>query len=556
MSELAHNSPANQRIPLDPKKAGDFADNTSNVGFEENKDTPSETEGISHEKIPNIEDFRPLCTSKSHVYTMHELMEIAKSVSGTSQATLSVHIPKKSFWRLTNRHPDLRQSELNNNTGNGHKNNSGFRLQDFNGDKKNHRTKNARNAKRGGKFAKGDKPYVEEKDVQVNNDELLALEEEIKPTGNSITDFENWRKKMKELERQKKGQSTNNSSDNIERPSLANNGSSISDFFNLNRQSSSNFEELEPQDSLESSKGSHSRFSSFFNAAGPAGTKNESFSTLAQPPTPKDSESRPAAGSRILSFFDNMESRKTAAEQTPQQSTASIPSVSPPPVQEQTNSHFFQGLLNRGKVSSSPKSEDRQFSASDSAVAGAPATIPYSPSGNDQSRTQEPQRSRAPPGLSKIPGNNPMIPPQGPPGYPMGIPMNMFGQNAQPMSQPPAAFQQFHMPPPGVAMHQPFFNNQRQTGERDEKNIRTLKMQLPFIPGPPNMPPPGFPSMHGMPPGISQDMPMPMNNMMPPPPGFFTSQGPSIPQHGNQKMHQHAPNGQEQQQGMRPREAK
>ncbi|SCU86814.1 LAFA_0E03202g1_1 [Lachancea sp. 'fantastica'] len=555
MSESEQVSLVNNSTEIFPEKLTSMGDKIENGASNDIKDIQVTTTKIDELGGKKIEQFKPLNGTKAHVYTMHELLEIGNSVPDLSHVLPNLHIPKKSFWRLTNRHPDIRQSEMGASTGNGHKNGSNFRVQEFGAEKKNHRTKNTRNAKRGSKFAKGDKPYLEEKDVQVNNDDLLALEEKIKPTGNSITDFENWRKKMKELEGQKKGHSANGSSDAIERPTLSNNGSSISDFFNLNRQSSSNFEELEPeQESLESAKtSSHSRFSSFFNT-GPAASKNESSSMLAQPPTPKETEAKSGAGSRILSFFDNMEATKGAAEKQPQPNAASIPSAPTPPVQEQTNSHFFQGLLNRGKVSPSPKPDDRRAS-NDNIASKARAPLPYSPSGGEQPKAQDHQRARAPPGLSTMPGNGPIVSPQGPSGYPMGMSMNMYSQTP-PMAQPPAGFQQFQMPPPGVGMPQPFFNNQGQTGEKDNKAIRPPNMQLPFIPGPHNIPPPGFAPMHGMPrPNMPQDMPLSVNNMMPPPPGFF-GQGASIPPYGNPQMAPHALNNEAQQRGMRLRETK
>ncbi|CEP63157.1 Eap1p LALA0_S07e03686g [Lachancea lanzarotensis] len=555
MSGLEQDLLMNGKIEICPEKIAFTDDIVENAASGDIKDTGATTTVIDELGGKKIEEFKPLNSTKSHLYTMQELVEIGKSLSDQSQVSLSVHIPKKSFWRLTNRHPDRRQSEVGASMGNGHKNGSTFRMPESNAEKKNHRAKNTRNAKRGSKFAKGDKPYLEEKDVQVNNDDLLALEEKIKPTGNSITDFENWRKKMKELEGQKRGPSTNSSSDAIERPTLSNNGSSISDFFNLNRQSSSNFEELEPdQETLESAKtSSHSRFSSFFNT-GTAASKNESSSTLAQPPTPKEAEAKSNAGSRILSFFDNMETEKGAAEQLPQHKTSSTSSVSSPPVQEQTNNHFFQGLLNRGKASPSPKADDARAS-NDSVATKARATVPYSTPGGEQSKVQEHQRARAPPGLSSIPGNAPVAPNQGPSGYHMGMSMNTYSQNP-PMAQPPTGFQQFQMPPPGVGVPQPFFTNQGQASEKGNKVFRPPNMQLPFIPGPHNMPPPGFGPMHGMPPpNMSQEMPLPINNMMAPPPGFFNQGGP-IPPYGNPQIAPHALNGNVQQQGMRPREAK
>ncbi|SCV02160.1 LANO_0F15610g1_1 [Lachancea nothofagi CBS 11611] len=540
--------------------AGYPTDSTFEMELGENKD-PGNTSGSDDMKMSNIEQYKPASTFKTHLYTMNELLEISKSVNGASPLSVGVNLPKKSFWRLTSRHPDIRQSESTATNGSGNKSNSSFKSQDFNGEKKNQRTKNTKSTRRGSKFAKGDKQYVEEKDIKVNNDELLALEEEIKPTGNSITDFENWRSKMKELERKKKGQTSNGHTEGAERPSLHNNGSSLSDFFNLKRESSSTFEELEPQDTSETSKGSYSRFSSFFNS-GSAPDINEA--ALAQPPTPKEAETRPAAGSRILSFFDNMESRKTAPEQAPQQNTP-VQHVQVPPVQEQTNSHFFQDLLNKGKLPSASHVSERRVASDNSAAANSPVlqtAAPNSTIGTDQLKARESQTNRGPPGLSKIPNTKPVMSPTAQPGFPMGVPMNLYHQNAQPMSRPPAGYQHFQMPPPGVAMPQPYFGNQRQAGDfsateqKEESGSRPPNVQLPFIPGPHNMPPPGFPPMHGMPPGISQDMPITMNNMIPFPPGFFPPHGPSLPQFGNQPIPPAALNGQPQRQGMPPRKSK
>ncbi|SCU99273.1 LADA_0H18668g1_1 [Lachancea dasiensis] len=532
---------------------------TSEAHLNENKDDASVVEPESLQ-ISHIEDYKPLAGTKSCIYSMNELIDISKAVSINSHLSSEVNLPKKSFWRLTSRHPEIRQNEMGTHNGNGNKHNGSFKGQDYGGDKKSSRGKNARGVRRSAKLAKGDKSYVEEKDVKVNNDELLALEEEIKPTGNSISDFENWRAKMKELERKKKGQSSNSSSDTIERPPLANNGSSVSDFFNLQRQSSSNFEELEPQDSSDNLKSSHSRFSSFFN--GPSNPKTEaSPSSVAQPPTPKEREARPAGSSRVLSFFDNMDTRKNTPGHTSQNIIAHPPSsVVSPPVQEQTNSNFFQGLLNKGKAPSSRSPNDQLVSPDQKPVpdkSAGPALVAASPRENEPPNNHTP--SRGPPGLAKLPGNKPVMSTQAPPGYPVPMPMNPYFPNTQHIGQPPAGFQPFQIPPPGVGVPQNFFGNQRQAGDfqrsdkKDEAINGSQEMRLPFMSSPHNLPPPGFPPMHGIPPGISRDLPMP--SMMAPPPGFFPSQGPSIAQFGNPQSRQQMMNAQSLSQRTPPRES-
>ncbi|CAR21895.1 Eap1p [Lachancea thermotolerans CBS 6340] len=526
-----------------------------------------ESSGVSKEgsapklqQITNIEEFKPQSETKTYVYSMKELMKISKVVSQSAQSGATANLPKKSFWRLTSRHPDIRQVESAGGNGNGHKNDGNSRGQDSGNEKKGHRNRNSRNGRRGSKFSKGEKPFVEEKDIKVNNDELLALEEEIKPTGNSITDFENWRAKMKELERKKKGIASKNSTGSQERPPLTNNSSSISDFFNLKRESSSNFEELEPQGtSSENMKGSHSRFSSFFNSTPPPGLSGAQ-STVAKPPTPKEEDARPAAGSRILSFFDKMDSQKHAASSVEPniQMAEQISQTKAAPVHEQTNSHFFQGLLNRGKAS--PGNTERNNSnreASGPSALISPNTIPTSKVA-EQPKEQAARSPAGPPGLSKLPPNKHVMSSQPQPGFLTGMPPNVYSSNSQPMGAPPSGFQHFQMPLPGVAVPQQFFANPRQTGDftgsqqKDDNSSRPSNMQIPYMPNPRGIPPPGIPPMHMMPPGISQDMPLPMNGMMPPP-SFYLSQGPSFGQFNNPPMPQNGMVGQPQSQNLPPR---
>ncbi|CUS21360.1 LAQU0S03e00782g1_1 [Lachancea quebecensis] len=555
-------------IPLDAADSaasplGSISGNSS----QESEATVPENSGVSKEgsapklqQITNIEEFKPQSETKKYVYSMKELMKISKMVSESAKSGATANLPKKSFWRLTSRHPEIRQVESTGGNGNGHKNDGSSRGQDSGSEKKGHRARNSRNGRRGSKFSKGEKPFVEEKDIKVNNDELLALEEEIKPTGNSITDFENWRAKMKELERKKKGIASKSSTGGQDRPPLTNNSSSISDFFNLKKESSSTFEELEPQGTpSENMKGSHSRFSSFFNST-PSPGLSGAQSTVAKPPTPREEDARPAAGSRILSFFDKMDSQKYAATSVEPsvQAAEQVPQAKAAPVHEQTNNHFFQGLLNKGKAS--PGNTERNTinrETNGPSVVMTSNTIPTSKV-TEKPKEQTARSPAGPPGLSKLPPSKHVMSSQPQPGFLAGMPPNVYSSNSQPMGAPPSGFQHFQMPLPGVAVPQQFFASQRQTGDfagsqqKDDNSSRPPNMQIPYMPNPRGIPPPGIPPMHMMPPGISQDIPLPMNGMMPPP-GFYPSQGPSFGQFSNMPMPQNGMVGQPQSQNLPPR---
>lgn len=229
------------------------------------------------------------------------------------------------------------------------------------------------------------------------------------------------------------------------------------------------------------------------------------------------------------------------------------------PVHEQTNNHFFQGLLNRGKATPTSNEggvpNDKSSNSSTPTVQSGQAAPKRSP---DLSSGQQTHSPAGPPGLSKVPSSKRVMSPQTQPGFPVGMPPNVYPTNTQPIARPPPGFQPFQMPPPGAGLPQQFYSNQRPTNEfsrapkNEDNNSGPTNMQLPFIPGPRGMPPPGFPPMHGMPPGMSQEMPMPMNNMMPPP-GFYPSQGPSFNQFGNPSMHLSAMNGPPPRQAIHPR---
>ncbi|SCW00785.1 LAFE_0C11936g1_1 [Lachancea fermentati] len=483
-------------------------------------------------------DFKPSSSSKQHIYSIRELLQISKDVPEKLSNSISGSLPKKSFWRLSSRHPD-------GSGGSNHKTNN-FRIAEPGSEKKAHRSRGSRNGRRGSKFSKGEKHYVEEKDIKVNNDDLLALEEEIKPTGNSISDFENWKAKMKELERRKKGLPPLEKNEASERPPLDTNRSSLSDFFNLKKENSSNFEELESSDGhVDTPKGSSSRFSSFFSSAS-SSTPNIAHSSIAQPPTPKEDEARSATGSRVLSFFNKPEQRPMPEQHQNKglNSVASDARSEPHEnkvfVKEQTNNNFFQGLLNKGKSTDSIPTQmqeplqysrqgrDARESSINSNILGKTNAI------NNAGSTE------GPPGLSKMPPN----PQRGnlSSNFQMGMPTNMMPPMGQPMNMPPPGYPHFQMPPPGVHLPQQFFGDRpkQRVGQdgndgNPEKNQRTQQMHAQFISGPPNIPPPGFAPMQGPPPGIAHDMQIPMNGMMPPH-GFFPPQGPGFPQFGNPQM--------------------
>lgn len=555
-------------------------ENQDRVTKSETKTTEDVSETLNPKSIQvNVpkfhSDYKPNETEKQYVYSVNELLDLSRSVPQTLTDEITSKLPKKNFWRLTNRYPDQ-----NNNKSHTYKSTDG------NFDRKNHRNRGNRNNgnRRNSKFSKGDKQYVEEKDVEVNNDDLLALEEEIHPTGNSISDFENWRAKMKELERRKKGLPPLDSTDApIERPGLGKNTSSISDFFNLKKEDSSLFEELEPADRRsDTPKGSSSRFSSFFHSASSSSNSIVQEKVVAQPPTPKQDDARPAAGSRILSFFSNEKSETDGSNNsTPQprmvknitpmgnqsnttiQESPAIAQVPAAPVQIQSNDNFFQNLLSKGKPDEgvpqlkeqqSPEQEmkqlegNRQFRRTKSDVSvPSPSTQSQSqPRQNGSrgvSRPQQNQQQQLP--LTQQQGRFAM-------GSQMPVPPHMIPPMGQGIPMPPPGFTGFQgPPPPGIPGQrvQQFFGNQQPQQGKQTRNDQPLshgnvsrerqrqQRQVPpqFMPAPGGMPPPGFPLMQP-PPGFSPNMPVVPNGMAPPQ-GFFPPQPPvSFLQFGHPQM--------------------
>lgn len=300
----------------------------------------------------DITEFKPVNTSKEHVYSINELLELSKEIPKHTIESISSMLPKKKFWRLYQKHSEPRSG--NNKT----------RGTDNSFDKKNAKGKGQKlsNTKKfGNKFGRNDRSgYVEENDINTNNDDLIALEEEIGSAPNSMMDFEAWKAKMKEMERKKKGlggsvDSINPTGGDIpSRSSSALNHNhiseagtnSISEFLNISSSKIvSNPEnelslqgddteiqmnnspdvavenEISTRESSttdltqidENRKGGSSRFSSFFSTTSKSKTKDVGPITESHPnvttadSSPVKQQGSSTGGSRLMSFFDNKE---------------------------------------------------------------------------------------------------------------------------------------------------------------------------------------------------------------------------------------------------------
>ncbi|CCH60865.1 hypothetical protein TBLA_0D03660 [Henningerozyma blattae CBS 6284] len=258
-------------------------------------DTPKSTFGndISNDtsdKQPFTLDFKPVAEKKSHVYSVNELLAISEDLDKDLIDGIVSKLPNKKFWRLQRKYPDHNNNNSNNNNSTNSGKSSGYRSQlsnnsnstsnngpninslgnaysndqDMHG-RRNSRSKNTRlpRSKRGGlnKFGK-ERNYNEDKhNNEMNTDDLMELEKEFEPTGNSMADFEMWKAKMKETENRKKGISSTtsssvsstiinssisqkddlgNTSSSVDRPNLTGRTtSSISDFLKMNTEKES-----------------------------------------------------------------------------------------------------------------------------------------------------------------------------------------------------------------------------------------------------------------------------------------------------------------------------
>lgn len=489
-------------------------------------------------------DYKPeQSRNKTYVYSIDELFSYSEELPAATSENVINSLPKKKFWRLNRRFSD--HGAHGKNVGHKNSKSSGpNRLgsnEDLSFERRNSKNKGTRAAhpKRGSRFGKND-GLMEEKDIAVNNDDLLALEEEFEPTGNTMADFEMWKAKMKEMERKKKGLTPSDANEMSEPvAAVSATSSSISDFLKLNTKSSdvdaAHLKSLQDTKALsetstklqgetlaDSAVGASSRFSSFFtssatNNSSSALTPTESERTSTSTVKVTEAPSNASSGSRLMSFFNKEEKAGTDVPQfsnSPREQPKFMPPPGFPPQnrakeqhqnmaahpampsfqhiaqqQPQTNNAFFQDLLNKNKVGGDP----------------------FSPG--------------PPPGVT-LPNNASHIPPQGqhlrqtgqpngvgaPPGFSLGI-------------QPPGFASSIQGGPVQMPNRMPMINNTKENGHSNsvnQKNNRQQPMQQRQPPMQPGMipqqfvPPPGFPPMHSMPPNFNQNMYMPSNGMMPP----------------------------------------
>lgn len=487
-------------------------------------------------------DYKPKdCINKKHVYSINELLAISKQMPEEISEEIINLLPKKKFWRLNRRYSDHGAHGKGVGSRNVRNFNQGLNPRPLSNEdgvyeRRNSKSKTARSshAKRN-KHGKNDKNgfILEEKDIAVNNEDLLALEGEFEPTGNSMADFETWKAKMKEMELKKKGLLGNDTgnTDVVSVPTAT--SSSISDFLKLNSKKSeidrvTSDSVLEGNVTLETNgnqkveghtepaAAASSRFSSFF-------TNSTSIVSLPSPkPTEESKEtaiksvestSSISSGSRLMSFFNkDQESREKQpsypnnsneqpmfmappglARQEQGRGQPNIPAPYPmPPMhaapsqQSQTNNAFFQGLLNKGKITDSPVSP--------------PPGVPI-PNNAPRLMNQGQRLGHA------APPRNVNVPP----GFRMGMPPPGFGPPVQGGSL---------QRPNGLPMMP---NNAKENGDFSNKKKNSqqpMAQHVPMQPGMypqfvPGMAPPGFPPMQGMPQGFNPNMFVPSNGMMP-----------------------------------------
>lgn len=444
-----------------------------------NLDEPTDLGDLVKNQQLYHNNYKPDNSGKQHIYSIDELLGLSKSIPEKLIIAVSSELPKKSFWRLSSKTSE-------SGIGNHHRHNQRM----HNNESYERKHQRGRNNK-GNSNRRNSKKYIEEKDVEVNNDELLKLEEQMLPTGNSIADFENWRAKMKELERKRKGLPQLESSE-IEKSEPLASANSLSDFFNLKKEDNKTFEELESLENLSATqKCSSSRFSSFFNNSSNAAPDKISNDIHL---TSQKTETVPTPGSRLMSLFN----KETVNEQHSEIRTAvlneKIKDTTDSPVISDNSSQFLEGLLNKNKS----KHITTQNSQND-------------PVSHNNLPTTDSLMGNAPPGLSK---QFSQVPPH--------FHMTMPSMNPQ-VNIPHGNFPNFHMPPPGM------FNIPQNKNQQNDKNL-----QRQFLP-----PLPGFNHIQGHPIGFTPNMPMPPNGIMPSPhQGFHASHPPAHYSHYPQVLPQ------------------
>ncbi|CDO95988.1 unnamed protein product [Kluyveromyces dobzhanskii CBS 2104] len=447
-------------------------------------------------------DYKPEYTGKV-IYSHNELKAIGEQISEENIAALASELPNKKFWRLPAPGSNAGGRKGANGRG-GNEDKFGGKDRGSQGNSRNSRN-NRNNKRQGGK-----------KVEKESNEEFMALEEQMESTGNPMADFENWKNKMKELERKKKGIDSDAKRESDAFAAAPSQGfSSISDFFNLkpNDQKSAPLEELESTTSLDDlskqssgpqeqeyedihngsrghgataapNKSNSSRFSSFFQAgSSPDSTENH---PIAKPPSQHSEDSRPAAGSRLLSLFSN-ESPLSASvpQQTAldprnvvnspvihqQSSATSISSTtSSTPSQQRSISRsgkendangsvFLKNLMNKGKngpVDSSvpaPPGLSQNQSQIPKITHHQQHQLHHQHQQQLQQQQQQ-QQQQQPYGKAAQSIGQASAPIQTPQGFPVGMPPHMM---APPMGMPPQHFQGGYAmpPPPPPGMGQP-----------------------------------------------------------------------------------------------------
>ncbi|AET38652.1 Eap1p Ecym_3149 [Eremothecium cymbalariae DBVPG len=390
-------------------------------------------------------EYKPGLSKKQSVYSVSELLKLQNNIPDDVTSNILLTLPKKSFWRLSGR--GYHEGKHSHNHGG---KDSGSH------DKKSSRNRNSRNNGRrnnqnnnGGNLRNPNHDSSKE----VSRDELLAMEEELQPTGNSMADFEKWRAQVKELERKKKGllRSELKQEDSMKATT------SLSDFFNFKKEESSAFEELEPsKTSSATPKGSSSRFSSFFSNASISAVSAAQESNKSVPANSHPEPSTQTSSFRLMSLFNKEEKSDNSPVNSP--STPGTPVTSP-----QEKSQHTQQQPYAIQTSNSPEQSNQFFQSL--MTKGKTGTICNEPSGqngshpsNSQHQILEkiaytgPQQVSAPPGLTKANGPSAIVPTVPPSGFPLHFthPHMIPPMNSQ-IAMPPPGFQTFAMaPPPGM----------------------------------------------------------------------------------------------------------
>ncbi|KAL6937657.1 hypothetical protein ACO0RG_004174 [Hanseniaspora osmophila] len=390
---------------------------TENEGVNEKLEEAVDQENSSF--TPFDENYKPknlLHTPIMYSYSIKEMLDL-EECSLADEANMQAvknKLPIKSFWRLKAK-PNSRDKYNNNGTQSKNQHGSHFGAfgganffsndsnkqkggrnnnDDFHSDGKTRKQKNNRRRRSqaggntSGSFGHSGS-FGQKSDADLEEElELLKLEEEMGPSGNSMHDFEAWKLKMRQLERKKKGLPPIETPEDGALPDDSFGQSQrshdpMAGFFNMNSPQGMASEELEPksQDANKKSNDikhkSSSRFTSFFSEA--SGSPVPVVSDQVDTPPVADSapQNSPAVvstsqNSKMLSFFNSKNVEQTSANPnssegfpdqpfiTSQQQLQQQPLGPPPGIAMNTrlggpphssgeNSFFFEKLLSKGK---------------------------------------------------------------------------------------------------------------------------------------------------------------------------------------------------------------